>query len=183
MIQAIKKNSIALDLLEGEQEIGGLAALRSKKELNIPIIVHLHNFWPEELVIEHIVKKNDSHYQFLINIEKEILANADFVFTPGTMFRDFLINEYQIDPSKIAVLFHGGFPRLEETKERGNPPCIIYSGLVVKRANVELLLESIPYVLKQRPDVKFYICNKGESLNNIKKCSEKETITNKFLLV
>ena len=71
MIQAIKKIVSPSYLLEGEQEIGGPAALRSKKELNIPIIVHLHNFWPEELVIEHIVKKNDSHYQFLINIEKK----------------------------------------------------------------------------------------------------------------
>ena len=65
-------------------------------------------------------------------------------------------------------------------KERENPPRVIYSGLVVKRANLELLLASIPFILKQRSDVIFYICNKGEALNNIKKLANKGKLPIKF---
>ncbi|MFX0142056.1 MAG: hypothetical protein ACFFDN_50935, partial [Candidatus Hodarchaeota archaeon] len=78
LLNTLKEKKIALDVLIGETEIGGLILNNIKNQLNFPLIVDYQNFWPEELVEHKIIKRNGRTYRYLISMEKRIINKIDF---------------------------------------------------------------------------------------------------------
>lgn len=180
LLDCIDKNNIQLDLLQGEQEFGALAICRIKQKISIPNISNLHNFWPEELIANGIIKKKSKIYTKLIKLEEEIQKNSDHIFVPSEFFKKYLIQQFKFPIDKISVLFHGGFIELEKPIERINPPIAIFSGLVVHRSNFKLFLDSVEYIMKKIPQAEFYITRKGENVKNVEKVIKKKGLPIKF---
>ena len=166
--QKINEESIQLDVLIGETEIGGLVLKNIKEKLNIPFIVDYQNYWPEELVEHKIIRRNGKKFNYLFELEKELINTADLIITPSHALRDYLLETFtEIDSKKIETVINGGIPLLNEPKRKKFPPKIINAGMVVHRSNFKLFFESIPYVLKKYPDAQIYITKKGEKLQEI----------------
>jgi len=175
--QKINEESIHLDVLIGETEIGGLVLKNIKERLNIPIIVDYQNYWPEELVEHKIIKRNGKQFKYLFEIEKDLINTADLIITPSHALRDYLLETFiNIDKKKIKTVINGGTPVLNEPKTKKFPPKIINAGMVVHRSNFELFFNSIPYVLKKYPDAQIYITKKGEKLQEIMNLAKKMNI-------
>ena len=171
---------IHLDFIIGEIEIASLVLCRIKKELKIPIIADYHNYWPEELIIAGTLKKSGNQYEYLISLEREIARDADHIITVSDFLSNFLIQEYQISQEKITTVMAGGWPRNDKPEKKEFPPRIIFSGLVVPRANVELFLKAIPYLKQKRPELQFFITKKGEKISQIQKLAKKLKISPEF---
>jgi len=180
-LQTIKENSYTLDCIIGEQEIASLILIRLKNKINIPIIANYHNYWPEELVEQSIIKRNNKIYQFLANLEKKILVHCNLVITNGEYIRKFLIKQFG-DKYKLKILSIpiGSYPILNKPKKKSYPPKIINSGMVVHRSNLNLFLESIPYIIEQFPETQFYITRKGEELKQIMRKAKKMKLNINF---
>jgi len=174
LLNTIREKNIELDIIIGETEIAGLILTKKKNELKIPIVVDYQNFWPEELVEHKIIKRNGGRYKYLINLEKEVLSKSDMIFTVSETLKQFLIKKFpELNLSRIETQIIGGFPLLDKPKKKEFPPKIINSGMVVHRSNFKLFFESVPYLLKEYPDIQIYVTRKGEKLNDTMKLAKK----------
>ena len=181
LLKYLNENPIHLDVIIGETEIGGLVLTRIKDKLKIPIIVDYQNYWPEELVEHRIIKRYGRRYKFLVELEKEVIKDADFIITICQTMADFL--KIHFDKKyhfKIKAVNNGGVPVLDNPKEKEFPPKIINSGIVVHRSNFKLFLESMKYVLKKYPESQVFITKKGEKLKEVIKLVKKMKLTVNF---
>lgn len=174
LLNIINEDSIDLDVIIGETEIGGLILTKIKNQLKIPIIVDYHNYWPEELVEHGIIKRYGRRYCHLIDFEKKVLTNVDLILTLSHTLKNFLIKKFpEINKSKVKTAIIGAYPVLEKPKKKIFPPKIINAGMVVQRSNFKLFFNSIPYLLKEYPETKIYVTRKGEKLNQTMKLAKK----------
>jgi glycosyltransferase involved in cell wall biosynthesis len=181
LIETIKENSIDLDVFIGETEIGGLILTKIKDKINVPVIVDYQNYWPEELVDHRIIKRYGRRYNYLLGLEKQVLANSDMIFTVSEILRNFLIKNFKnFDQNKIKTEIIGGLPILDEPKKKSSPPKIINAGMVVHRSNFKFFFSSIPYVLKEYPDTIVYVTRKGEKLKETMKLAKKMNLNINF---
>jgi len=179
--QTIKESSYTLDFIIGEQEIASLILIYLKNSINIPIIANYHNYWPEELVEQAIIKKNSKIYNFLVNLEKKIIDHSNLVITNGEYISKFLIKQFgEKFKSKILSIPNGSYPILNKPKKKNFPPKIINSGMVVHRSNLNLFLESIPYIIEQFPESQFYITRKGDELKQVMRKAKKMKLNVNF---
>lgn len=181
LLKKIKEDSINLDVLIGETEIGGLILTKIKDALEFPIIVDYQNYWPEELVEHRIIKRNSRRYNYLVNLEKKIIKNSDFIITPSQALKNFIMKQFLNGKSKkINSVINGGRPILEKPKKKELPPKIINAGMVAQRSNLKLFFQSIPYLLKEYPNAEIYITKKGEKLKETMKLAKKMRLNINF---
>jgi glycosyltransferase involved in cell wall biosynthesis len=181
LLNVIQENSIVLDVIIGETEIGGLILTKIREKINFPIIVDYQNYWPEELVEHKIIKRYGRRYNHLVELEKEVLNKSDLIFTVSETLRNFLLKQYSnLEESKIETEIIGGYPILEEPKKKELPPKIINSGMIVHRSNLKFFFNSIPYILKRYPDAQIYVTKKGEKLKQTMRLAKKMNLDIKF---
>jgi len=181
LIETIKEKSLDLDFIIGETEIAGLILTKVKNRLNIPVVVDFQNFWPEELVEHRIIKRYGRRYNYLINLEKNVINNADMVFTVSTTLKHFLLKIFpDFDESKIKTQIIGGYPILEKPKKKELPPKIINAGMVVHRSNFNFFFKSIPYLIKEYPEAQVFVTKKGEKLKETMKLAKKMRLNINF---
>jgi len=159
------------DIFQGEQEVASLAAVNLGRKFDMKIVVDIHNIWPEELVSTGHIKKTSEVFHNLMNIEKYILENSDGIIAVNEFMKEYLISTFNIEKSKIKIIPPGGelLLKLNHKKQFTEKEInVIYAGLVNTREHVDLFVKSIPYVLKQFPQTKFIISERGEDINKIK---------------
>ena len=171
LIQNVKNGEI--DLIQGEQDIAALACIRAKKKLGLQVVSSLHNIWSEELVAMGLITRGSKQYRFLQELEREIITESDLVIVVSQEMKQYLKAKYTHSAKPIIVIPPGGRAKLQHTPNRVTPAKVVYSGLVVKRGNLELFVNSMPFVLKKFPDTQFYITEKGEELPKIRKLARK----------
>ncbi|MFW9829886.1 MAG: glycosyltransferase family 4 protein, partial [Candidatus Thorarchaeota archaeon] len=148
--------------------------IQTKEKINFPIIIDYQNFWPEELIENKIINRNSKTYNFLMSKERQIIKKADFIITPSEELKKYLIKRFKIhDDARIEKVVNGGNPILKTPLNKHFPPKIINAGMVVKRSNMQLFLNSIPYIIKKYPKAEIYITKKGEDLKKIMKLIKK----------
>ena len=79
---------------------------------------------------------------------------------------------YTVNANKVVVIPPGGKIFLDDYLKRKTLPKVVYSGIVSYRKHVDLFINSIPYVKRMFSDTEFFITNKGDLLNSIKKLAE-----------
>jgi glycosyltransferase involved in cell wall biosynthesis len=161
-----------LDLIQGEQEIAAIACIRARDKLGVPVVASLHNIWPEELVAMRLIQKTSAAYAFLQGLEQEIVSKSDFITVVSEEMATYLSAKSSSDSCCISVVPPGGRIRQSQVADRTLPFKVVYAGLVVSRANVELFIKSMPFILKKYPETKFYISAKGEEIKQIKRLAQ-----------
>ncbi len=177
----LKNLSFQLDFMIGIQELAGLALILIKHNLECPLILDMHSYWPEELVEHGVIKRSSKIYLRLAEMIKKILLVSDLIITVSDALDDFLKKQFS-DPNKLnmEIIYTGNQPVLKKPKDRTYPPKIINSGMIVQRSNIKLFLKSLPYVLEKYPDIQVYITKKGEKLKEIKKLAKKKNLDINF---
>jgi len=181
LLNVIKEESIHLDVIIGETEVGGLILNKIKDKINFPVIVDYQNFWPEELIEHKIIKRNSRRYNRLIDMEQKIIDQSDLVITPSIALKNYLLKYFlKNNKTKIKAIINGGIPALDKPIIKKLPPKIINAGMVVHRSNFKLFLKSIPFVLKKYPDIQIYVTRKGENLKKTIKLAKKLNLNINF---
>jgi len=181
LLELIANNSYNLDVIIGQAELGGCVLSKIKNELKIPIITDYQNYWPEELIEHRVIKRYNRRYKYLVNMEREVIRDSDFIITICQAMADFLKAHFDKKyHSKIKALNNGGIPVLDAPIEKSFPPKIINSGMVVQRSNFKLFLESMKYVLEKYPNTQIFITRKGEKLKEIMKLVKKKKMNVDF---
>jgi glycosyltransferase involved in cell wall biosynthesis len=157
------------DLLQGEQELSSIACLNIRDKVKIPVVSSLHNIWPEELVASGIIESADSKYSYLMNIEKEIAENSDMVIVLSQSMKDYLHQSISGREKNVVVVPLGSRPRISEVEYAPNPSRVVHAGLLSKLDNVDLFIDSMPYIKSNFPQASFHLTDKGEACSAVKK--------------
>ena len=159
------------EILQGEQEVAALACIKIGKKIGVPVVVDIHNIWPEELVATGYLKRESNAFKNLMKLEKSIVENADGIISVNEFMKEYLISQFDADPHKISIIPPGGqvlFDIDEKLRLKSQTKKVIYGGLVNPREHVDLFVKSMPYVYSKNPSTKFILSKKGESAKEIK---------------
>jgi len=178
LLKAMKDGEV--NIIQGEQEIAAVACVRARDSLKVPVVACLHNIWPEELAAMGIINKSSEQYANLEEIEREIQRDSDAVVVVSNEMARYLEQKYSVKKDHIKVVPPGGRPRASKVNTRVKPFKVVYAGLVVSRAHLDLFIKSMPIILREHPDVKFYITRKGEDLPRIRKLAKKQGVNPEY---
>lgn len=172
------------DILQGEQEVAALASIKIGKKHGIPVTVDIHNIWPEELVSTGHIKRNSDVFKNLMNLEQEIVENADHVIVVNDFMKNYIATNFNIDQNKLTIIppggeiIHNNYEKINQFRFKNKK--IVYSGLVNPREHVDLFIKSIPTISKKYSNTKFIVAEKGESIKEIKNLCKKLLVKPNF---
>lgn len=138
-------------------------------------------------ILKRIYKFFRDIYWFLVllnimiyhRIEKTGFRIHKNIVTISGLSKDQIIYFYKIKEKDIRVIPNGiNIKRFspsnysKDIRERYGKNILLYTGLMVQRKKVPVLLKAMPYVIEKIPDVHLLLTGEGSFLNNYKKLSE-----------
>ena len=155
-----------LDLVEFSETANFLYLFQIK----LPYVVHLHGssftfkkYCGEKITLEDRLQRK---------LEGIFMKKSKLITSPSKFLKKEIINEFKINESKIEVIPHpvDDYLLTLSYKQKYNFKIVFYAGRLEKRKGVHILKESIPIIVKEYPNVKFWLFG-----------SESEEITRKDL--
>jgi glycosyltransferase involved in cell wall biosynthesis len=172
--------NLHLDVVLGELEIAAMACIKLRESLKAPIIADIHGTWAEETIASGIVRENSRQANALRKFESEIFHGSDAVIAVSEEARKFFKEFYNVPEDKTTVVPGGAIPRISKAKKVGTPTKVVFSGMITYRENVELLIRSMPLILKEYPSAKFYLTRKGDKAREIMNLAAQMHLTPEF---
>lgn len=109
---------------------------------------------------------------YLLKYEYFIIKSADFIAVATKAMKELLISK-GIASGKIEVVYDGVYrENFPQQKEPDAEYGIIHLGAIDRQHGVELLVEAIPFVIKEFPKARFFFVGGGRELPNIKKLAK-----------
>jgi len=164
-------------------------AVRLKECFNFPVISIVH-FAQWQQIFEGNRKKlaglnidkPSNNIEFTLSQERDIYRLSDHIVSVTDYMKEFLVNEYAIDPEKITVI-HNGLDYSEYksiSKEKKNELrkklgfqrddiIILFSGRIDPCKGIIFLIEAFEQACKQNPDLRLVLLGQG----NIQDCQKK----------
>lgn len=149
-----------VDVISLQHEFGifggeaGEYILQFLTDLKKPIVTTLHTILP---------KRDDPYFRVL----KEVCNLSSLVVVQCKKGIEFLTEIYNISPEKIRLIYHGApdipflDPYLYKDKFNAtNRTVLLTFGLISRNKGIENVLESLPAVVKEFPDVLYIILGK-----------------------
>lgn len=166
--------ALGIDVVQIEQDAALPIAVLLKGKVSIPVILDIHNISSEELVSVGLLEKSSKKYESIQDTTKNGLSLVDHVNVVSEPMKDYVMKHYGLSEKSISIVPPGGSININCPSVKSNRnQNVVYAGLVAPREHVDLFVNSMPYVLKTNPLTKFFITNKGESINSIKKLADK----------
>jgi glycosyltransferase involved in cell wall biosynthesis len=174
-------NKLDLDILQAEQPIASIASTSIRDKLHVPVVADFHGIWAEEMVASNVISYKDACYKVIFDLEKEIACSADAVTVVSEEMKNYFETSIGSSSNKVVLIPNATFPRVDSAKFAEHPSKVIHSGTLHPWENVELFAESMPFVLKNYSNAKFYLTRKGAKLNTIKKLTAHLGVSPEFI--
>ena len=106
---------------------------------------------------------------------------VDYFICPSNILAEHLKNNVGIDSSKIGIVKH--FIEWEQPAEAKNPNTrdILYVGRLSKEKGIEYLIQAMPKIKEEHPEVKLHIVGEGDLEQNLKDLATKLEIEDKVI--
>ena len=156
-----------IEIVQAEQEIAALACVRFGGRYNI--VSDLHNLWAEELVASKTISYGSKIYEMVKDFEKKIIDESDSTVVASEALKSYLVDNYDVDPSLINVIYNGGRTNIVKDQYSKTPNKIVYSGMIDYRQNISLFVNAMPTIKNRVPDAEFYLSKKGDEMGKIMK--------------
>jgi len=132
------------------------SGINAKKIKNKPLIVHVHSTEFDRTGGHHV-------NEYVYNIEKEGIANADLVIAVSNFTKNQILQHYEVNPDKIRVVHnavdHNNTPVFNITKY---DKIVLFLGRITLQKGPEYFLFAAKKVLEHDPNVKFIIAGSGD---------------------
>ena len=158
--KVIKKTRF--DLIHAHDWLAFPAGVMAKKTSGKPMVVHIHS-------TEYDRTGGHNPNPHVYKIEKNGMIIADKVLPVGGFMKNVLVNNYNIDPEKIKVVYNG----IEENITNNLPPAlsmykemgykiILYLGRITLQKGPEYFVWTAKKVLQYYPKVLFVVTGSGD---------------------
>jgi glycosyltransferase involved in cell wall biosynthesis len=143
------------------------------KIFGVKYVFDHHDINPELYIAKY--EKKGFFYKMLLLAERMTFATAAFSIATNESYKAIAINRGRMPANKVQVVRSG--PKLDrlkitsgnETYKKGKRYLIGYVGVIGEQEGIDLLLESVKYILSIRQDIQFAIIGGGTELENVKK--------------
>ena len=143
-----------------------------KLDEKYPVLVTLHNVLPKRFFM---LPKRDIPFEPFLNVVVANIANFLDLLMPRVKCERVIVHtqgnrerliERGLPPQKVVVIPHGVFNffknygnNSDDLKEEKN--CVLFFGNIVASKAVDVLIDAMPIVIKEIPDVKLIIAGDG----------------------
>jgi len=184
----VKKEKKTFDIINAHDWLGIIGGMVAKKELDIPLVFHVHS--------TEVGRSVGGGSNTIKNIEYDGGQVADCVITVSYAMKDEL-EELGFPPHKIRVCWNGVDPakydpskvsdekKMQLRKKYGindNENMLFFVGRLVTVKGVVNLVKAMPNVLEEFPNTKLVILGIGDMEQDIKTQSENLGIQDKVIL-
>ena len=136
-----------------------------------------HDINPELYIAKY--NKKGLFYKMMLMFERLTFASADFSIATNESYREIALRRGKMAENKVEVIRSG--PKLDRMKIlppdikflKGRKFLVGYLGVIGDQEGIDLLLESVKYIISTRQDIQFAIVGGGTDLENLKLLSEK----------
>ena len=172
IILAIKALSVAArfkpDIIHSHLHEGVFVGRIVKFFLRKPIVADYQGSMTGEMLDHGFIDKKSLFYRFNFWLEKTINKWPDKIIFSSTQASEYFLKNFDISPRKVATFiegtntedFHPGYDISDLRKELRLPEdkkIVVYLGILTKYQGVDMLIESIPDIIKKYPGVHFLI--------------------------
>ncbi len=153
--------------------LGGLAALRAARALDIPFVYEIRAFWEDDAVGNRTGREGSAKYRLTRALETQVVQSADALFTICEGLRDDLIAR-GIAGEKIGVMRNGvDLSLFGDPPARNNAlacelgiadgaPVIGYIGSFYDYEGLEDLIAAMPMLRQRHADARLLLIGGGE---------------------
>ena len=151
--------------------LNAIPALRVGRKLGLPVVYEVRAFWEDAAVDHGTTTEGSLRYRLTRRLETYALRNADHVFTiceglrsdiaaRGIAKEKITVIPNAVDIDAFAV---GGQPDAALKERLGLSGCAVigFIGSFYAYEGLDLLLDALPAVLQQRPDVRVLLVGGG----------------------
>ena len=186
--ELVRKSGKTFDIIDGHDWLGILGGIAAKRELNIPLVFHVHS--------TETGRSNGGGSQTIKSIELEGGNNADCVITVSYAMVDEL-KQLGFPKEKIRVCWNGidtekynpsNIPVEKITQLRrsygiqDNEHLLFFIGRLVTIKGSENLVRAMPSVISEFPNTKLLILGVGELEEKIKGLIEEFKLTKNVII-
>ena len=154
-----------------------LIYLTAKKYKNkgVKFVFDHHDINPELYIAKY--NKKDFFYKLMLYFERQTFKNATASIATNESYKKIAIERGGMKPENVQVVRSGpklDMLKLQQPKEefkKGKKYLIGYLGTIGEQEGIDLLLQSMQYISKQRNDVQLAIVGGGSDLDRLKNMS------------
>lgn len=152
------------------------AAFMLKELTGKPVVLHAH-------ITELNKTGGAGGHPKVLEIERYGFQKADRVIAISNMIKDMLINSYQVNPSKIRIVYNGGISDMRKHLSIKNPDekIVLFAGRVTLQKGPEYFVHAAKRVLEYEPKAKFVFAGTGDMLPRIKQQAYDMGIAENFI--
>jgi len=153
---------VGLDLVEFPNW-EGVGALYASRRLRVPVVIRVHTPYFETLAIDG---KSGGHHlgdRFTCWLERRSCLAADRLVSSTVFHRQMICDAYRIEPSDIQIVALGSsLPDLPSDlrRLRSRVQRVLYLSRLEHRKGAQLLLDAVPEILREYPDVEFVLAGR-----------------------
>ncbi len=172
MLEFIKRENLQYELIHAHFFMSGMVAMELKKTLGIPFIITFHALGAIRKIHQG---SNDKFPVSRIDIEKQIVKEADHIVAECPQDKLDLLEHYDGEPEKITIIPCGFNPTefypMDKSLARmvlgiDSSECMLLQlGRIVPRKGIDNVIRALSRVKKLHPAVKLYVVG-GESEND-----------------
>lgn len=142
------------------------------KLFGVKYVFDHHDINPELYIAKY--RKKGFFYNLLLLTERLTFAVADFAISTNESYKKIAIERGRMEPERVQVVRSG--PMLDRLKirpgnakyKKGRRYLVGYIGVIGKQEGLDLLLQSVEYIVRERQDVQFGVIGDGTELNRIR---------------
>ncbi|KYK21124.1 hypothetical protein AYK25_03825 [Thermoplasmatales archaeon SM1-50] len=184
----VKTNEKSFDIIDGHDWLGIIGGMIAKKELNLPLIFHIHS--------TENGRSLGGGSQTIKNIEYEGGQTADGIITVSHAMKNEL-HQLGFPAEKIQVCWNGVDPQKYDPNRissqavsilratygiRPDETMLFFVGRLVAVKGIDKLVQAMPHVLKIFPKTKLVILGVGDMEADIRRMVEDLGLQTKIIL-
>ena len=151
--------------------LNAIPALRIGRKLGLPVVYEVRAFWEDAAVDHGSTREGSLRYRLTRRLETYALRNADHVFTiceglrSDIAARGIARDKITVIPNAVDIeaFAMGGQPDTALKERLGLSGCAVvgFIGSFYAYEGLDLLLDALPALLQQRPDVRVLLVGGG----------------------
>jgi glycosyltransferase involved in cell wall biosynthesis len=156
------------DIIHAHLHEGALIGKFCSKLRNVPLVFDVQGSLTGEMTAHGFVKSNSFLYKIIFKLETIINNMADAMITSSANMAEILKKQFQIDECKVFVIpdavdtniFHPNYDTRNLRKGLDiddDKKIIVYLGILNEYQGVDLLIKSVPHIIKEVSNAHFLI--------------------------
>ena len=158
--------------------LNGLAAIKAGKKYNIPVVYECRAFWEDAAVDHGTTSEGSLRYRVTKALESHVFKQAQAVTCICEGLRQDIIqrgiaeNKITVIPNAVNIekftFGQEAKPQLKQELELQNKTVLGFIGSFYAYEGIPLILDALPEILKQKPDIRLLLVGGGPQEEIIK---------------